>query len=66
MDTTTAGDDTKLQSDGDDTAPDSDEEDRGPDGKPVIKHFTYAGTRIPHWLVKNYPDDGCCSAISRR
>ena len=55
MDTTPARDDTQHESVGDDSAQDSDEE-KGPGGAPVVKHFTYAGTRIPHWIVKHYPD----------
>ena len=55
MDTTEVRDDTRHERAGDDTVQDSDEE-KGPGGAPVIKHYTYAGTRIPNWIVTHYPD----------
>ena len=55
MDFTEARDDTRHEHAGDDTVQDSDEE-KGPGGEPVVKHYTYAGTRIPNWIVTHYSD----------
>ena len=55
MDFTEARDDTRHENAGDDTVQDSDEE-KGPGGEPAIKHYTYAGIRIPNWIVTHYPD----------